>query len=895
MSVLPKLITGRVRLLPLIETKTESLPVMNGRQRLVYWGFVLLWFAANFQFWNYWLADPGSRGNIILFTFISSAMFYESTLLPSFYLFFLGWMRKPKPMPIENTVTKGRIKKVAMVTLTVPGSESLEIVKRQLIAMAQVEFAHDNWILVDRCHSEEIKRMAEELGVKYFSRHDVQTWGADKVSRWNQTQPPFKAKTKAGNVNSWLETYGNQYSHFVQLDIDHVPSKDYLTATLGFFMDPKVAWVQSPSVYGNLNSWTARGSAEQELVLQGPLQMGYFGFCQTPFIIGSHCAYDIQAILEIGGFQPTRAEDHLDTVILASRGYKGVFVPEVIAVGDGPENFETYIAQQFAWAFSMIQVLFHHTPRCVRSYTLRQAFQFLFVQTWYSLWSLTMMGLFLVPILALTLNQPVAHILFGDFILRFSPLPITALLVWRWSRRWQNPKGVSLSWRGIVLHIARWPIVLSAFVQVILKVEKPYMITVKGMQKGKDRPFSITMHLPYLALVSLSLAACAAYLSLVGHSSVQGNLLYALQGAFFILLVYAIALLYDTADMAKEGISLMHGIWLRIRPFTVLVVLLAAFISTSVMSAPKIYEAVSFHKENQKEEILNTDSTIGFTTVVPQPIAIPERMFLGMYDPERAFETTPLDVEMEFINWEKSEDISRFIENAQRLGRVPMVTIEPFTTTSGNPSEVLSDTTGALNDAFIKSNALAVKEYDPQIVFIRFAHEMELTNYPWAQSNPSQYIEAYRHYHDIFDALGTTNVRWIWSPAGNKEAQDYYPGDEYVDFIGVTVLGYKKWDLEYFPQARSFDELFSDKFEYMGIYGKQIIITELGVSENGNTNEQYQTSWLKDALSSFGKYPSLKGVVYFNSMNAPNAWKEDVPDWRIITPSSFWNPEDMPR
>ncbi|MCL5090862.1 MAG: hypothetical protein M1514_02515, partial [Patescibacteria group bacterium] len=162
------------------------------------------------------------------------------------------------------------------------------------------------------------------------------------------------------------------------------------------------------------------------------------------------------------------------------------------------------------------------------------------------------------------------------------------------------------------------------------------------------------------------------------------------------------------------------------------------------------------------------------------------------------------------------------------------------------------------------------------------------------QGNSDEYIAVYRHYRGIFDSLGTTNVRWIWSPAGNKEAQDYYPGDEYVDFIGVTVLGYEKWDLEYFPQARSFDELFSDKFEYMGIYGKPIIIAELGVSEDGNTNEQYQTSWLKDALNSFGKYPSLEGVIYFNSMNAPNSWKGDVPDWRI-TPSSFWNPEDMPQ
>src|SRR5258706_1986594 len=87
--------------------------------------------------------------------------------------------------------------------------------------------------------------------------------------------------------------------------------------------------------------------------------MGFFGFCRTPFIIGSHCTYDMKAIKEIGGFQPTRAEDHLDTVFLAAQGHQGVFLPEVIAVGDGPENFETYIGQQFAWAFSLSQRPIH--------------------------------------------------------------------------------------------------------------------------------------------------------------------------------------------------------------------------------------------------------------------------------------------------------------------------------------------------------------------------------------------------------------------------------------------------------------------------------------------------------------------------------------------------------
>ena len=71
---------------------------------------------------------------------------------------------------------------------------------------------------------------------------------------------------------------------------------DYLQRVLGFFRNRRVAWVQAPSVYGNHEHWPARGSSEQEFVLQGPLQMGFFGFCRTPFIIGSHYTYDMNAV-----------------------------------------------------------------------------------------------------------------------------------------------------------------------------------------------------------------------------------------------------------------------------------------------------------------------------------------------------------------------------------------------------------------------------------------------------------------------------------------------------------------------------------------------------------------------------------------------------------------------
>jgi len=552
---------------------------------------VAVWVAVNVYFWLWWLR-PDHAGNVLLYTSMSVALIYQATLLPSFFLFYLGQMRHPVHVPTRRVAEAGIVADVAVISLTVPGSEALHIVKQQLEAMTEITFPHDSWILVDKEHSPEIEQLAGALGVSYFSRHDEQRWGKERVAAWNRSSAPFTAKTKAGNVNSWIDAFGDRYSHFTQLDIDHLPVPGYLDRVLGYFIDRKVAWVQAPSVYGNHDRWTARGSSEQELVLQGPLQMGFFGFCRTPFIIGSHCTYDMQAIRSIGGFQPTRAEDHLDTVLLASIGREGVYVPEVIAVGHGPEDIETYLSQQFAWAFSMFQVLFSYTPKLVLRYTARQALQFLFVQTWYLFWSMSTIVLFALPSAALVFNTAIARVFYPDFLLHSLPVAAVTLSVWMWSRKWHLANGPGLSWRGVVLHIARWVVVLSAFVQVVFRVRKPYMITVKGLRDAQQQPFPFAILMPYVALIVASLAACWCYLAAHGSGASQGYLFFALQGAGLFLLLLLIILVKDLAALRNRGVAALDCLRWRSPGIALIAVLAVLFAGTATVSYHPIVDAL---------------------------------------------------------------------------------------------------------------------------------------------------------------------------------------------------------------------------------------------------------------------------------------------------------------
>jgi cellulose synthase (UDP-forming) len=523
--------------------------VLSGAQKAMHFLLALLWAGVTTSFWLWWLGHAGGS-TPWLYWAQTVALLYHTTVLPSFYWFFVRRMRRP----VE--VQAGAGIRVALITLCVPASESVEVIREQLEAIRRVRYPHDSWVL-DEGGSDEVRALAESCGVRYFSRYGV--------ARWNRPEPPFQVSTKAGNVNAWLDhvtLLGEDYEVFVQLDIDHRPRADYLDRVLGYFRDPEVAWVQAPSVCGNLHKWAARGLAEQDQIFQGPLQMGFYGATRTPFIIGSHTSYRTAAIREIGGFQPTRAEDHLDTVMLAAHGYRGVFVPELIAIGDGPHNFATYLRQQFAWAYSMIEIFLRHTPRLIRRYSLGQAFQFLVCQSWYTLWSLSLCVLWILPSIALFAQRPIASVSVTQFLMYFLPVPLTSSLMWCWTRRWFQPAGVKLSWRGVILEIARWPVVLWALTNVLLRIKRPYMITPKGVALQHE-PRAMSIYGPYIFLTALPLAALWTFHITAGSGGVQGYFGLALANVALGLALLKTTVILEIHEFAASSDGLVAALRMR--------------------------------------------------------------------------------------------------------------------------------------------------------------------------------------------------------------------------------------------------------------------------------------------------------------------------------------------
>ena len=96
------------------------------------------------------------------------------------------------------------------------------------------------------------------------------------------------------------------------------------------------------------------------------------------------------------------------------------------------------------------------------------------------------------------------------------------------------------------------------------------------------------------------------------------------------------------------------------------------------------------------------------------------------------------------------------------------------------------------SDAYITQFAKAVRALNLPVA-LSFGHEMNGFWYPWGtrQTTPAEFVAAWRRIHNLFTRAGATNVIWVWNPndiypVPQVQLKPYYPGNAYVNWIGIT-------------------------------------------------------------------------------------------------------------
>lgn len=233
-------------------------------------------------------------------------------------------------------------------------NESVDLLRRTLLAAKWMDYPHETWLLDDG-RRESMRKLAAELGCHYLSR-------------------PDNRHAKAGNMNNALKFADGDF--IAIFDADHAPRKDFLVKTLGFFRDEKVAFVQTPQDFFNIDSFGHRLGKrrvwDEQALFFKVIQRGKDAL-NAAFFCGSCAVVRRDALDEIGGFATETVTEDVHTAIkLHKRGYRSVYYGESLAFGLAPHSLDTYLKQRMRWGMGSMQVFRQENILFGRGLTLGQ-------------------------------------------------------------------------------------------------------------------------------------------------------------------------------------------------------------------------------------------------------------------------------------------------------------------------------------------------------------------------------------------------------------------------------------------------------------------------------------------------------------------------------------------
>jgi beta-mannanase len=150
---------------------------------------------------------------------------------------------------------------------------------------------------------------------------------------------------------------------------------------------------------------------------------------------------------------------------------------------------------------------------------------------------------------------------------------------------------------------------------------------------------------------------------------------------------------------------------------------------------------------------------------------------------------------------------------------------------------------------------------------------------------------AYRHIVNVMRGAGASNITWVWhlnwsdSPGDQwNHFENYYPGNDVVDLIGVSAYGPLRPSQNWEPM-RFRDEM-DDTYNRIEALapGKPVIISEVGATvRNPNMAAQgYADGALRDILSH--RWANVVGFSWWNERwqnDGNTTWDSSDTDMRV--------------
>ena len=266
------------------------------------------------------------------------------------YLYMRHRDRQPKAGP--------PLSPLPVVTIQLPLYNELYVTDRLIDAVARMEYPRDLLEIQVLDDSTDETRSVAEMAVRRWAAE-----GLDIKYLHRSNRSGFKA----GALDEGLKVARGEFVAI--FDADFIPTPDFLTRLMPHFADPKVAMVQAR--WGHINQDYSLLTKIQSVLLDGHfvLEHGarnrggrFFNFNGTAGLWRS------AAIGDAGGWQHDTLTEDLDLSYRAQlRGWRFVFVPDVVVPAEVPVEMNGFKSQQHRWAKGSIQTCRKLLPQILRA------------------------------------------------------------------------------------------------------------------------------------------------------------------------------------------------------------------------------------------------------------------------------------------------------------------------------------------------------------------------------------------------------------------------------------------------------------------------------------------------------------------------------------------------
>lgn len=473
------------------------------------------------RYWIWRLTDTLPEAGLTLSYVLAIMLFTVETY--SIMVFFLNALITADPTE-RALPPRVAVDKLPTVDILVPSyNEPVEMLSVTLSAAKNMIYPRDKRTVVlcddggtdQRCNSTdpdlarrsqerraELQHLCQELGVVYSTR-------------------ARNEHAKAGNMSAALARLNGDL--VVVFDADHVPSRDFLARTVGYFVDdPKLFLVQTPHFFIN------KDPIERNLGLACPPENEMFysmihrGLDRWggAFFCGSAAVLRRKALDSVGGFAgETITEDAETALEIHSNGWRSLYLDRAMIAGLQPETFASFIQQRGRWAAGMMQMLMLKNPLFRPGLRILQRLCYI-----------NSMSFWLFPLIRLAyLIAPLSYLFFGVeiFVSTFSDAMVYTLSYMAVSFLIQNALFARYRWPLIseVYEVAQAPYLASAIFRTILKPRgAKFNVTAKDETLIDD--YISPIYGPLLTLFLLMLAGVVAlvvrWIAFPGDRSVLG-------------------------------------------------------------------------------------------------------------------------------------------------------------------------------------------------------------------------------------------------------------------------------------------------------------------------------------------------------------------------------------